>query len=246
MKNNTASNKLGRLITTARFEAITGVELNAQTLYRAMTQGCHDEDERFRDALRAAFRPFELTCDMRKNSTWEALAAAITTYDTLSTVETPLESLKTSSGALTSISITSSNATADKLPRRTESLTPAVLEQSTVTNHQLEDSDWRDRHLMQMAEWHPCFEEVERKFSFSTNVARVVLKEYAEILLSTSTDDSEDLLRHLHEEVVPYLANKLTCVVDDVWGCALAATIRPNSPVREFERLIGECKVATA
>lgn len=238
MKNNTASNKLGRLVTTARFEAITGLELNSATLHRAMTQGLTDGGDVFRTILLGGFSPVELTCDMRKSSTWEALATAIARFDAQTTSTTEQQSVEPPSDLENSPSIATTEQQSEKITVRSD--TPSL--ETPLEVWHLDDSNWRDARIMQMGEWHPCFKEVEWKFRRSMHPNLNVLKEYAQILLSTSTDAPDDLLRHLHEEVVPYLANKLVEAVDDAWRDALATTIRPNSPVKEFEQLIGECQ----
>lgn len=238
MKNNTASNKLGKLVIREQFEAITGVVLNAQTLYRAMTQCYDDEDERFRDALRKAFAPFELTCDMRRIATWVALASAIAQYNSLSTVEAPIEAAETTSECSQPTYIEN----APQPSTNTSSDSERVIEESPLEVWHQDDLNWREDHVKQMGEWHPHFGKVEWKFRRAVGFFPSVLKDYAVTLLSETTDDADDLLRHLHEEVVDYLTNKLVEAVDDAWREATAATLRPDSSVKQFEELIEECR----
>lgn len=241
MKNNTASNSLDRSVIRARFEAITEAGLNRYNLYQAMTYWWSDGGYGFRDALREAFRPVGITCDMRKNSTWEALASAIAAYEALSSISEPVEPEKQGRGTNDSL-IEEVTVEGQKEGSRGTNHAAAVAAPVVDGQWHLDDPDWRDARVMQMGEWHPHFKRLEWKFRRCVGTAPSVFKEYATLLLSETTDSPEDLRRHLHEEVVTYLANKLVEAVDDAWRDAIASTVRPDSPVWEFEELIEECK----
>ena len=241
MKNNTVSNRLGKLVIRERFETITNIRLDARALYDTMTSGWADTPKEFKEALREAFRPVELTCDMRKNSTWEALASAIAAYEALSIVEATPDLRKSARGTNHSLSTVSVSEEQKEAPRGTNNLSPAV-DESPLEKWHLDDPDWRDAKVMLMGEWHPHFRKIESQLKRRLYPFSSVVKEYATLLLSETTDDADDLLRHLHEEVVTYLANKLGEAVNDAWRETTAVTLRPNSPVKRFEELIEECR----
>jgi hypothetical protein len=241
MKNNTASNRLGKLVIRERFEAITDMVLEARTLKHLMHWTWSNIPDNFITTLREAFSHDETQVDMRKTATWEALVSAIAQYESLSSISEPVELEKSPRG--TNATTTKETAVEGQEEEIRGTIEPSPATAPVVDKQwHLDDPDWRDERIMQMREWHPHFRQVEWKLKRALAHATTALKEYATLLLSESTDDADDLKRHLDEEVVTYLANKLTEAIDNIWLDVVPKVVRPDSAVWEFEELIEECK----
>ncbi|PZV15837.1 MAG: hypothetical protein DCF22_06570 [Leptolyngbya sp.] len=87
---------------------------------------------------------------------------------------------------------------------------------SSLSN--LECPWWREAHLSTMKEWHPLFKEVDFLCETAREEFRTLFKAYSELLLNESTDEPDDLFRHIQEEVCAFIHENVMDIAASSWA----------------------------
>lgn len=83
----------------------------------------------------------------------------------------------------------------------------------------LEDNQWRDDNLSSMEDWHPGFNRVSPRLRALVSEFESSMKEYKGVLLADQEQaDYDGLYRHVCEEVMQWLGDRLDDSVAEVWS----------------------------